>query len=489
MQAARASCHRPPIRPHPQPPAKIFGAGRKLARWLLPALLASVSCLGAGPAAAAPAEQNWPQWRGPLGNGVAPAANPPTTWSETNNVRWKVKLPGKGLATPVIWDNQVFIQTAIPTGKKDETAAAPSDPPPTAPATNATTQATPRRSGGMTPASKPKEAYQFALLCLDRRTGNVLWQKVARDEVPHEGCHATEGSFASASPVTDGQRVFAFFGSRGLHCYDRQGNLQWAKDFGRMRIKMSFGEGSSPALFGRAIVINWDHEGEDFIAALDTETGKELWRQPRDEDTSWATPLIVARGGQTQVVSAATKKIRSYDLATGKLLWECGGLTPNVIPSPVAGDGLLYAMSGFRGSALLAIRLDRSGDLTGTDAIAWSHKKNTPYVPSPLLYEGRLYFFANNNGTLSCFDAKSGRPLIDGERLEALSGVYASPVGAGGRVYLAGRNGATLVLKPADTLDVLATNRLDEKFDASPAAVGRELFLRGHQYLYCIAGR
>ena len=182
----------------------------------------------------------------------------------------------------------------------------------------------------------------------------------------------------------------------------------------------------------------------------------------------------------------ATGKIRSYDLASGEVVWECGGLTRNVIPCPVADPDLVYCMSGFQGNALLAIRLGRTGDLTGSDAIAWTYKKSTPYVPSPLLYNGKLYFFAVNTGTLTCLDTKTGSPLIDAQKLEDLAGVYASPIGADGRVYLAGRNGVTVVLKLSDTLEVLATNRLDEKFDASPAAVGKELFLRGRDYLYCI---
>jgi len=324
------------------------------------------------------------------------------------------------------------------------------------------------------------------LLSIDRETGKTQWQKVLEEVVPHEGHHPTDGTFASASPVTDGQSVYAFFGSRGLYCCDLQGNVKWKKNFGQMKIKMGFGEGSSPVLFGDTLVVNWDHEGEDFIVALNKVTGQELWRQPRTEDTSWATPIVVVQDGKPQVVTAATRKIRSYDLATGQLLWECAGLTPNVIPSPVAGDGLVYAISGFRGYALLAIKPDRTGDVTGTDAIAWSYKKNTPYVPSPLLYEGRLYFFADNKATLTSCEAKTGRVLIDAQRLPELQEVYASPVGAAGRVYVIGRNGAAAVLQAADTLEVLATNRLDEKFDASPAIVGREIFLRGREYLYCL---
>ncbi len=214
---------------------------------------------------------------------------------------------------------------------------------------------------------------------------------------------------------------------------------------------------------------------------------KTLWKKPREERTSWSTPLIIERDGKAQAVVSATGKIRSYDVTSGDVLWECGGLTRNVIPCPVADASTVYCMSGFQGNALLAIRLGRTGDLTGTDAIAWSHNKSTPYVPSPLLYNGKLYFFAGNNGVLTCLDTKAGEPLFDAQKLEDLSGVYASPLGAAGRVYLAGRNGVTVVLKQSDKLEVLATNRLDDKFDASPAAVGKDLFLRGREFLYCLS--
>jgi outer membrane protein assembly factor BamB len=335
-------------------------------------------------------------------------------------------------------------------------------------------------------SEKPTDSYQFVLICLDRKTGRTLWQKIAREEVPHEGHHPDHG-FASHSPITDGISVYAYFGSRGLHCYDLKGNLKWEKDLGRMQTKNSFGEGSSPALHGNTLVVNWDHDGDDFIVAFDKQTGRELWRQPRNEETSWATPLIVNAKGGPQVVTSATRKIRSYDLATGKLLWECAGMSANVIPTPVANHEFVYPLSGFRSYALFAIRLDRMGDLTDSDAIAWKVNRSTPYVPSPVLYGERLYFFSNNNGILSCFDAKTGKCLIDAERVEGLAGVYSSPVGAAGRLYLVGRNGVTVVIRNSDKLEVLATNRLDEKFDASPAIAGGELFLRGHEFLYCIS--
>jgi outer membrane protein assembly factor BamB len=265
------------------------------------------------------------------------------------------------------------------------------------------------------------------------------------------------------------------------------GKPQWEQDLGKTRMAMGFGEGSSPAIYHDTLIINRDNEDSSCIIALDKNTGKTLWKKPREEHTSWSTPLIIERDGKAQAVVTATGKIRSYDVASGEVLWECGGLTRNVIPCPVADASTVYCMSGFQGNALLAIRLGRTGDLTGSDAIAWTHNKSTPYVPSPLLYDDKLYFFANNNGILSCLNSKSGEPLLNAERLEDLPGVYASPLGAAGRVYLPGRNGVTVVLKQSDKLEPLATNRLDDKFDASPAAAGKDLLLRGREYLYCLA--
>jgi outer membrane protein assembly factor BamB len=418
----------------------------------------------------------WPQWRGPLGNGVAPAGDPPVTWSETEHVRWKSSVPGYGTSTPIIWGDHVFILGARASARPGaDPGSAVADPPPAGPGT-----------GGPPRSETPKGSYQFLVLAYERATGRVLWQRTATEEVPHEGHHPDHG-YASASPVTDGQHLYAYFGSRGMYCYDFAGNLKWQKRFGRMQTRNAFGEGSSPALFDDTLVILWDHEGDDFLMALDKRTGEEIWRQTREEATGWTTPLVVKRGDRAEVMVSATGSIRSYDLATGRPLWECRGMTANSIPTPVAGADLVYFTSGFRGSALLAIRLGRSGDLTGTEAIAWRHDRNTPYAPSPLLYDRRLYFFSVNNAQLSCLDALTGRPDYEAERLPGISGVYASPVGAAGRVYLAGRDGKCAVLKHGPKPEVLALNTLADRFDASPAVAGRELFLRGHANLYCLA--
>jgi outer membrane protein assembly factor BamB len=422
----------------------------------------------------------WPQWRGPLATGVAPLGDPPSTWSETNHVKWKVKVPGSGTSTPIVWGDRIFILTAVPTGRKSEAKPAEATP------GNADANSQAGRPGGGMPSEKPNEAFQFVTLCYDRQTGKTLWQKVAREEIPHEGHHKNHG-FASASPVTDGEHLLAYFGSRGLYCYDLDGNLKWTNQFGRMQTKMGFGEGASPTLYGNSVIIYWDHEGDDFIVSLDKRTGKELWRTPRDEGTGWSTPLVVENGGKPQIVVNATGKVRSYDLATGKELWSCAGQTVNAIPAPVAAGDTVYVTSGFRGSACYAIKLGHTGDLAGTDAIRWTHKKGTPYVPSPLLVDGLLYLVGGNDPNLSCLNAETGAAHFDSERLNGIFGIYASPVAAKDRVYVLDREGTCLVLKKGPKLEVIATNKLEDKTDASLAIAGKQLFVRGSENLYCIS--
>jgi outer membrane protein assembly factor BamB len=423
------------------------------------------------------ADANWPQWRGPTADGVAAAdAQPPLKWSETEGVKWKFTIPGSGTSTPAIWGDLVFITSAIAPEKKVEAPA-----PVIAPQGER-----PRRGGGgFGGGEKPTDPMKFEVLAIDRASGKVRWQKTAVEAVPHEGAHRDHG-FASFSPVTDGEHVYAYFGSRGLFCYDMKGELKWKKDFGDMRTRNSFGEGGSPALHGDTLVIAWDTEGsEDFIVALDKKTGDERWRKSRDEETGWTTPFIVTHEGKTQVVVNATKRIRSYDMTNGETLWECGGMTSNAIPTPVTADGVLYVTSGFRGAALVALPLGKSGDLT--ESSLWKHNKSTPYVPSPLLAGGRLWFIAGNNGMLSCHEAKTGKPLVEAERIADLSGgVYASPIAAAGRVYLVGRDGKVVVISQSDKVEILATNVLEDRFDASAAVAGKNLFLRGHQSLYCL---
>jgi outer membrane protein assembly factor BamB len=322
-------------------------------------------------------------------------------------------------------------------------------------------------------------------MCLDRASGEKIWQKTAARLVPHEGHHDTN-TYASASAVTDGQHVYASFGSRGLYCYDIQGNLVWERDLGDMETRLGFGEGSTPTLHGDTLVVNWDHEGQSFIVALDAKSGETRWQKERDEQTTWATPLVIDRGGRTQVVTNGENRVRSYDLTSGDLLWECGGQAANPIPSPVQLNDLVICVTGYRGYAAYAIPLDSSGDLTGTDKIAWSMDDHTPYISSPLLYEGKLYLTKGRNAIASCVDAATGEVHYSEQRLPETGTMYASPVGAAGRVYFTNREGTTTVIEHGPEFKVLSINKLDEGIDASPAIVGDTMYIRGEKHLYAI---
>ena len=445
-------------------------------RWFVVVLVAGLSsALPAAPVAAQSggpaAGTDWPQWRGPLATGAAPVGDPPSSWSETENVRWKIEIPGHGQASPIVWGSHVFVLTAIPAGPGDDSG-------------NGFFSRLRRRFMGTV---RSGDLLNFVIVALDRRDGSVVWERTAVTEQPHEGRHNT-GSWASGSAVTDGEVVCAFFGSRGLHCYDLDGNPLWDRDFGDMRIRMGFGEGASPALHGDAIVVVWDHEGQSFITSLDKRTGAERWRTDRDESTSWSTPVVVENAGGTQIVTSATDGVRGYDFDTGELLWQGDGVTSNAIPSPVAAGGMAYLMSGYRGNRLYAVDLSAArGNISRGGAIAWSLDRDTPYVPSPVLHDGILYFTKSNSGVLSAYDAATGRNLYGPVRLSGIRDVYASPIVAGGRLYVTSRDGATLVAKAGPEFEILSMNRLDDGFDASPAVAGGEIYLRGRRYLYCIA--
>ena len=240
---------------------------------------------------------------------------------------------------------------------------------------------------------------------------------------------------------------------------------------------------------GDNLLLNWDQEADSSLICLNAKTGETKWKTPREEKTSWNTPLVVEHKGKTQVILNGTMRVRSYDIEDGKEIWECAGMTVNAIPSAVSQDGIAYVMSGYRGSAAVAVPLDSTGDLKDTGKVAWRYAKGTPYVPSPLLLGGRLWFTQANTQVLTVLNAKTGKPIIDQERLPKVKSFYGSPVAAAGRIYMTDRDGTTLVLKDGETLEVLSTNKLDDGVDASPAIAGKQLFLRGEKYLYCIEGR
>ncbi len=411
----------------------------------------------------------WHQWRGPSADGVAPHGDPPTHWDETTNVRWKCELPGVGSSTPIVWQDHVFILAALETDRAASEAEM-------APILQA-------NEGQRT--VPPAKYLQYLVIDVDRISGEIRWQTAAAEAIPHEGRHQTN-SFASGSPVTDGRFVYASFGSRGIYCYDFAGNLQWQRDLGDMRTRRGWGEGASPALHDGMLLVNWDHEEDSFLVALDAASGETRWKVDRDEPTSWSTPYVIDANGHTQVVVNATNRVRSYDLDTGELLWENGGQNTNVISSPVAIEDTVFCMSSYGKSTVHAIPLTARGDITDSEELAWNYDRLAPYCPSPLLYNNYLYFTRGNSTLLTSLDARSGETVLPPTRLPLGGSMYASPVGAAGRVYVVDRDGTTAVLRHGDKFEVLATNRLDDPMDASPAIVGRQMFLRGRHFLYCL---
>lgn len=415
-----------------------------------------------------PAEATWPHWRGPLHTGEALSAAP-IEWSDTTNIAWKVEVPGRGHSSPVVWGDRIFLTTAVPTGR--------TIPPPGGP------------SGGPSfgdGGAAAHEEHRFEVWALDRASGEVVWQQEATTSAPHEGYHHMYGSFASHSPATDGERVYASFGSRGVFAYDMDGRLVWEKDFGvQMQMFLGFGEGVGPVVDDGRLILLFDHDGgESFITMLEAETGRELWRTARDEGTSWSTPLVVTHGGQKQIVVAAPQKVRAYEFETGRLVWETAGLGMNTIPRPVQHDDLVLVMSGFRNPALLAIRLGHEGNLEGTDAIVWTMNRGLSYTASPVLHEGRLYF-VTDSGMVSSVDAATGEPIYQQVRFPEPYNLKASPVLAGSHLYFATEEGDVLVARLGDTFEVLATNTLqDQSFVSSPAVAQGDLYLRSRTHLF-----
>jgi outer membrane protein assembly factor BamB len=414
---------------------------------------------------------HWPQWRGPYLNGMA-RGDAPTDLSGPKSMRWKTPIPGRGHSTPVVWGDRIFLTTAIPAG---------TPPPPQ--------QAAQTGRGGAGGGAGAGIEHKLVVYSVDRKTGKVVWERTAKVVTPLEGYHRTYGSFASNSPVTDGNRIYASFGSYGVYCYDFSGKLIWERDLGvRMHVKNQFGEGAAPVLHGDRLILHFDHDAESFVVALDKRTGKELWRTMRDETSAWSTPLVVEYKGKRQTVISASRKVRSYDFESGRLIWECAGLGANVIPAPVFQNETVYVMSGFREPKLMAIRVDRSGDLSGTDAIAWSQTRGLSYTASPVLHEDRLYALTDT-GMLSCFNAKTGEPYYQQTRLPQADTFKASPIGANGKLYLASESGVVTIVKMGDKFEVIASNTFeDQVFIASPVVADGDLLLRSHNQLLCISG-
>jgi outer membrane protein assembly factor BamB len=416
----------------------------------------------------ASAADNWPQFRGPAA-GVAQGTDPPDTWDTTKNVLWKADVPGRGWSSPVVWGDKVFLTSVVTDGKFEDS-----------------------KKGlyfGGERAKPSADVHHWMVYCFDFKTGRRLWEKVAHKGPPPSTVHL-KNSYASETPVTDGERLYAYFGNVGLFCYDLDGRELWSQNWGSFKTRLGWGTAASPALHkSRVFVVN-DNEEKSFLVALDARTGHELWRADRDEKSNWATPFVWENERRTEVVTNGTNRVRSYDLG-GKLLWELGGMSSITIPTPFAGHGLLYICSGYvldKKKPLFAVRPGAEGDITpagddGNKYIAWHLKAAAPYNPTPLVYGDKLYVLYDT-GLLSCYDARTGQARYEKERL---GGQFtASPWAYGGKMFCLSEDGETHVIEAGPKFKHLGKNSLDEMCLATPAALRGSLLVRTQTKLYRI---
>ena len=415
---------------------------------------------------------NWPQWRGPASQGISEEKNLPTEWSSEKNVQWKTPISGRGHSSPIVWGNRIFLTTSI--------------------------------EGPVVPDAKPykhfigKEefkhpdwagsdhSYTFKVICLDTDKGKILWEKVAYDGPVFDHRHK-RNTYASPTPVTDGKYVYAFFGSEGLYCYDFSGKLVWKQSLGGIP-QLGMGAGSSPVLHEGLVIVTADQDMGDtsYIIAMDKKGGKQVWKTPRNNHASWATPVLVKTSKRTELIVSGSETIVSYDPATGKEFWKCKGVESHAIPTPVVSGDIAIFSAGSQAKRAMAIRLGGSGDITDSPSILWKYQKGTAYVPSPILYSDYVYLMTDA-GLLTCLDVKTGEVKYEGSRVPVPAKFMGSPVAFDGKIMLTSEDGDTFVLKAGPKYEVLGTNSLGEPIYASPAISQGKIFIRGEKNLYCIS--
>ncbi len=426
------------------------------------------------PLAASAADADWPQFLGPCSRAFSTNANLPDRWSDTENVAWKVPVPGRGWSSPIAWGDRVFVTTVVG-GEETET---------------------PKKGlymGGERPDT-PSSEYQWKLLCLDLLTGKVRWERIVHRGEPSGPKHS-KNSYSSETPVTDGERVYAYFGGVGVFCFDMEGQPMWSKELEPHATRMGWGTAASPVLHGDRLYLVNDNEEKSYLLALNKRTGKEVWRKDRDEKSNWSTPFVWDNEKRTEIITPGTGKVRAYDL-DGKLLWWFKGMSGITIATPYADNGLLYISSGFVASKqrpLYAIRPGASGDIslakdeTRNSAIAWSYPAAGPYNPTTLVYQGRLYVLYDR-GMIAAFDAKTGKRLYEPQKLPEGKHFTASPWAYNGRIFCLNEDGVTFVVRAGEKFELLGTNKLgdDDMCMASPAMVGDRLLIRTSGQLYCL---
>ena len=425
------------------------------------------------------AAQQWPSFRGPNASGVADGRPTPVSWNAPlgENLLWKTPVPGLAVSSPVIWGDRIYVSTAVS-----------SDPSPVF------------RHGlyGDVEPSKDVSKHTWRLIALDKRSGKVIWDRMAHEGVPKTKRHP-KSSQASATPATDGRHVVVSFGSEGLYAYDVDGRLLWTRDLGTLNAgwfydpDYEWGMGSSPIIWKDLVIVQCDIQKDSFVAAFEVATGKPAWRTSRDELPSWGTPTVYEAGGRAELVTQGTKFIRGYDPRTGQELWRLSGNSEITIPTPIVGPDLIVVTNGYRGvQPIFAIRPGTRGDIslageeTRSQAVAWSTKRGGPYIPTPVWYGAHLYVCLNN-GVLAAYDVRTGERAYQ-ERLGGTGGSFsASPVAADGKIYLASEDGDVFVVKGGPSYELLATNPVGEVLMATPAVSDGVLFVRGLKHLFAFS--
>jgi outer membrane protein assembly factor BamB len=425
----------------------------------------------------AAASDHWPQWRGPDGSGVADGENLPDVWNATKNVLWKRDVPGRGWSSPIVWEDRVFLTTVVNLGESEE----------------------PKKGlyfGGerLVP---PQTVHQWKVICFDLASGEVRWERQVHEGPPAGPMHI-KNSYASETPVTDSERVYAYFGNLGLFCFALDGTPVWERRWPAHATRFGWGKAASPALADGRLYIVDDNDEESSLAAIDARTGDEVWRVPRDEKSNWATPFLWRNSLRTEIVTPGTGKVRAYDL-DGKLLYEFGGMSSIAIPTPVAAGELLYVSSGYLLDArrpLFAIRPGAAGDIslpgdqTSGEFVAWCRKQDGPYNPSPIVYGEHLYVLLDR-GFLACYDAATGEEVYPRQRFPDGGGFTSSPWAYGGKLFCLNEDGVTSVVEAGPKFKVLRANALagDDMCMSTPAIADGKLLIRTSARLYCIGQR
>ncbi len=428
------------------------------------------------------ADNNWPQFRGAQAGVAADDPSLPDAWGPTRNIIWKIDVPGRSWSSPVVWGDHVFVTTAINTVETEVLLP---------------TSAYVSRSNGGTMSFRdiatPTAPHRWVVYDFDFKTGKIRWEHEVAKAVPLQPRHL-KNSYASETPVTDGQRVYAYFGNIGLFAFDLNGKLLWSKPMDALKVRSGFGPAASPVVSGDRVFIVNDNDDQSFIAAFNAATGAELWRVNRKEGSNWTSPFVWKNDLRTEIVTAGSDRIRSYDV-DGKLLWELSGMSTFAVPTPFAANGLLYITSGYPGDKLrpaYAIRPGATGDISlkpdraDNDYIVWSHPTLGPFHPSALVYGG-CYYTLLDRGLLSCNDPKTGKEIYPRQRVSTdATGFSASPWAYNGKVFLMSEDGDTYVIQAGAEFKVLGKNPLDEMTLATPAVANGSLIIRTATKLYRI---